>query len=460
VLEDVIDLLDRQLAFLLRQSGTAFFEQLAPYVETLRSEPRIEALIEDLKLEALTRRDDFVRHDEEATEELARLREELAGLAPEYDDSALIAPTDLSASRAAYDFSYANFDRVASLKSEIGFPTSRGRGRDPSRTGALINILRAKVHEATTGSRSEIAEPRADSPVPDEFHRRFGNLIRRHEAEYNRFALASRSMPGLSALRLERIVEQGLQPEPEQIEADEAADRFIERQVLLAFTDIQLVRTIVFGTTPPDGDETRRADELENELRVEAERLHEELRRRLGTTRSHLALVQRFKARCERHDSARLREVVAAHPTTPEDALTGELARYLFDAGLSPITRPLIGDLEPDLLDPFRPTLYVEAKQYADGHARRTIISGARQAWDTVGRLRPGPYEVTEIFFVIFRRSGPRYALPDFVRSEGISLYPILIDITPASESGSQQRRQPRAITSEDLGPLHDDADA
>lgn len=59
----------------------------------------------------------------------------------------------------------------------------------------------------------------------------------------------------------------------------------------------------------------------------------------------------------------------------PQDRLTGELARYLFDAGLSPLTKPLTGGLQPDLLDPLA-SFYVEAKQYARSSACGEIVKG------------------------------------------------------------------------------------
>ena len=90
--------------------------------------------------------------------------------------------------------------------------------------------------------------------------------------------------------------------------------------------------------------------------------------------------------------------------------MTAEFARYLFDQGLSPLTKPLTGGLEPDLLDP-EAGFYVEAKQYKRS-ARQELVKSVGQVLDTVGRLQGGPYAVEEAFVVVFRRGGPRYLLP------------------------------------------------
>jgi hypothetical protein len=88
----------------------------------------------------------------------------------------------------------------------------------------------------------------------------------------------------------------------------------------------------------------------------------------------------------------------------PEDRLPAEFARYLFDQGLSPLSKPMTGGLQPDLLDPAA-RFYVEAKQY-DSSARGDIVSAVAQVMDTVGRLRGSQYEVDEAFRAVFRRRG------------------------------------------------------
>jgi hypothetical protein len=128
----------------------------------------------------------------------------------------------------------------------------------------------------------------------------------------------------------------------------------------------------------------------------------------------------------------------------PEDRLTAEFARYLFDQGLSPLSEPMTGGLQPDLLDPAA-RFYVEAKQYDSG-ARGDIVKAIAQVMDTVGRLRGGQYEVEEAFCVIFRRKGPYYDLPNTLRTHNYRLHLVLVDLASADEAGRRQREKPVVI--------------
>jgi hypothetical protein len=105
------------------------------------------------------------------------------------------------------------------------------------------------------------------------------------------------------------------------------------------------------------------------EIRNDAKLLHEELHLRLGLSRSRLALVERYAARCEAFEAERLRRCCDTEPENAERLLTLDFARYLFDAGMPPLVEPTVGGLRPDILhvsssSPF----YVEAKQYQDSH--------------------------------------------------------------------------------------------
>ena len=90
---------------------------------------------------------------------------------------------------------------------------------------------------------------------------------------------------------------------------------------------------------------------------------------------------------------------------------------------------------------------YLAAKKTVDDRALN------RQVWDTLANLRGSHYEVREAFFLIFRRSGPLYILPEQVPGEGVTLFPVLVDIAPTSDKGSRQRRKPREITIDELRP-------
>jgi hypothetical protein len=71
---------------------------------------------------------------------------------------------------------------------------------------------------------------------------------------------------------------------------------------------------------------------------------------------------------------------------------------------------------------------------------------------ETMGRLRGSRYQVHEAFYVVFRLGGLRVDFPKTVSCGDWTLYPILIDLAPASDSGSRAKA-PIVITADELHP-------
>jgi hypothetical protein len=153
--------------------------------------------------------------------------------------------------------------------------------------------------------------------------------------------------------------------------------------------------------------EQDRSDEIAGnadvaEMRKDMKRIYEEIRRRLGAERSLVAVFDRYRQRCQWYEAEILREI-AEHgpgPGKPEDRLTETLATYLFDHGLNPLTRPLAGRLQPDLLGLDAPfSFYVEAKQYTQA-CRTYLLDGMKQVWDMLDQLRNSGFDVAEAFYL------------------------------------------------------------
>jgi hypothetical protein len=111
---------------------------------------------------------------------------------------------------------------------------------------------------------------------------------------------------------------------------------------------------------------------------------------------------------------------------------------------MSPLSKPMTGGLQPDLLDPAA-RFYVEAKQY-ESSGRGDIVKAVAQVMDTVGRLRGSQYELDEAFCVVFRRNGPYYDLPDTMHTQSYRLHLVLVDLAPSDETGRRQREKPSPI--------------
>jgi hypothetical protein len=470
-MDPLVELLDRQVDFLLRQTDSAaFLIQVEPFLRALRTEPRLAAYLDDLLEEVVGIIDAMEEVDSELTTELVELRREYVELRPEADDSDGKPPSESDSpaatlqARLGYRGTLAYFDEWAASESE-SFNADGVGGKAKTLLGILQNKDTAYVHEVEAAAArkdqtegnldddSSEPQPRTataqNGPAPDgldAWRRRLGSVQRRYDYAVRLLRLRTRTSPGLALFKLEAVPDD-LNPPPRIIdhegqEAPSAAGDVIDWMSSESYSLFKLAWQERLDAADVSVIDRRVAD-----LRDDVERLREELHRRIGTTRSRLALVHRFKLRCEWHDREGMLAVADDDrlPGGPEDRLTGEFARYLFDAGLSPLTKPLAGGLQPDLLDPSA-SFYVEAKQYASSTARGDIINSVKQVLDTVGRLRGGPYAVDEAFCVVFRRDGPYYDLPAVLQTETYRLHLVLVDLAPATEAGRRQRDKPVQI--------------
>ena len=476
-MDPLVELLDRQVDFLLRQTDSAvFLIQVEPFLRALRTEPRLAAYLDDVLDEVVQIVDAMEEVDVDLTSELVELRRELVELRPDADDSNL-EPSSESDSRAAklqsrlsYRGTLAYFDQWASSEPEPFNADGEG-GLAKTLLGILRNKDNAYLHEVEAAATAKESEARVDpedvsaeGPPPtegeqngpgrdplDAWRRRLGNVQRRFDYAVRLLRLRTRTSAGLALFNLEAVPDE-LNP-PARILDDDDEDTLSAASDLMRWVSSESYSLFKLAWQERvDAADLRIIDKRVADLRDAVERLREDLHRRIGATRSRLALVNRFKLRCEWHDRERMLAVADDDrlPGGPEDRLTGEFARYLFDAGLSPLTKPLAGGLQPDLLDPLA-SFYVEAKQYATSSARRDIVTGVAQVLDTVGRLRGGPYAVDEAFCVVFRREGPYYDLPTVLQTETYRLHLVLVDLAPTTEAGRRQRDRPVQIPADEF---------
>lgn len=435
LLDPVLSLLDRQLDALAAQPGPGeFLVSVEPFLRALEAEPRIAVHLDDLRDETIDRVRVIENEDAELLPKLIELRTRLAELRPDLDDSDAVAPAD--GDDRDWVGSLARFALIASAE-----PEPLNYKGDGARAQPLLEILRTKCEQLPRPHTGEI-----EAWVVD-----LHNLSELWQHATRWLELSMRVSAGLGLLRLERVPG-ALNPQPvlRQV-GEQRVDRFtavLERQFSIDGVFFHAVHT-----DPAKYSQSGLVEEQVEELRAGLTRLSLELHRRIGMTRSRRALISRFKQRAEWHDATRLRELAASAGGRggPEARLTEELARFLFDQGMNPLTKPLVGGLEPDLLDPsVLPAFYVEAKQYKTS-ARATIRKALAQVLDTVGRLQSGSYPVSEAFCVVFRRAGPRYLLPEFVDADGYRVYFTVVDIAPPAVSGARQKHRPIRITEQEL---------
>jgi hypothetical protein len=234
--------------------------------------------------------------------------------------------------------------------------------------------------------------------------------------------LRVRASAGLALLELDATVDA---LNPPDVRTDAAG-----RLDMTSVADLAL-----FNAVWSERPDTALLEDRVAELRDCVERVGDELCVRLGTTRSRAALVQRFKHRCEWHDRGRMLAVGNDDRLGGGvgDRLTAELARYLFDAGLNPITRLLGKRPASERFDPTT-TFYVEAAQYTDGVTRDELPSAVHRALHAMRALRAGGLELDEGWLVVLRCGGPSFNLPELLRTEDCRLHLTIIDLAPVTE--------------------------
>jgi hypothetical protein len=293
--------------------------------------------------------------------------------------------------------------------------------------GATASLRALKILETICASRPHIDANNAATPVGTVWEQVLGS---RNSAKHSLadFSAERDTHPGFALRAIDEVIAL-MNPAPGSAE----------------FTG--------YGDPLEFGGETLRL--LTRELRVALERLRHGLRLRIGIRRSLATLFGRYRTRCEWHDRDRQRKLAKAGKGKPEDKLCAEMARWLFDQGLNPISTPATGKLRPDLFDPSRrAALYVEAKQYKGTGGLSALKSGIRQVETTAPLMSVAPYLIEEAFLAVFCRGGELVRLDqpvDGIQRPGYRLFVEIIDLAEVKERGSRASRAVRVVNLPDL---------
>jgi hypothetical protein len=267
----------REYEYLRRQEGRDFFLALAEYANALHRKQRIKHVLRSIERETRTALDQFVGEQNALIEEAKKIRNELAERAPEIDNSDMQRPDIGSHERIRYD-SFASFDRQADADAHIGYPVMPSDHDDPGPVGALVPILRGRLRAAQYG---EDAGPSVDLIRDDlgDIGRQINHLAERHEHSVRRYRQEARTLPGMAFARLVYFGSD-LNPDPVLIETDADVEQWLDRTLQEWGRPKTLVRQFVNGEHLSAG-ENDYVGEVEESLKHEADRLHQELARRL-----------------------------------------------------------------------------------------------------------------------------------------------------------------------------------
>lgn len=441
---DVIAALDRHFEFLFAQEGANFVVHLSRFLNFVDGDARIADYTHDIELDARTLMDEFHAYDTTMCAELKVLRERIRT-----DRFAATSP------QARSGFSLASFDKRVAAPERPPTILPYDDRIDHTNAGKLLELQRVQCGGSDPGTGAS-EDTQLDLAQIDLDRVR---AERAHLVQFRAFNIRLRQSAGYALRRLRFIARQvnphGLEGVPLDDADDDKCDELWKETYRIK---PDLVRRGVWGHI--DGQDAAFFRDFVDRAKHDLQVVFEDLRLRLGGTLSRLALLERFKQRCEWYDTERMRKLAeeAATSNQKERRLTDELARFLFDAGLAPMTEANTGGLRPDIVNASG-GLYVECKQYgANGATPSNVRQWTRQVWSTLHRLRGTPFDVREVFLVVFRREGARLALPPRVEAEGVTMFPILVDVAPPSLAGSKEKTDATPITDADLRPNDDPA--
>jgi hypothetical protein len=152
------------------------------------------------------------------------------------------------------------------------------------------------------------------------------------------------------------------------------------------------------------------------------------------------------------YDKQRLRQLVmdaqGKFISQREDTLVLEMAKWLFDSGLPVLVQARLSNLEPDLLSVGSPAILIEGKAYKA--ADKNVIKNLAQLHAYLNSLDASQFHIEEAYYVVFRLAGPLYDLPRQLPFNRHIIYPVVIDLGVANDSGRKQP-QPIVVTLEDV---------
>lgn len=424
-----------------RSKVTAYLRQLRLLVRTLLGEPRIRPLLLDVNREAAEFIGKYRAQDNALVARLREMRAEFVRVFPWADDSRTEKPEGQDPVFSAWGGTLAEFDEIASLPADSheDRPITALGLEDSSRSRRLARILRAKLRALTP----EFTARGQDAEVQT-FGKRLDDLEDEQRYCHREFVNDRLTGAGTALDQLVQALNQMNRPV----------------QVGRSWTTGELMQEAIRRWQAGDSQ----AEEIHQGRRRSTERRSSrDSGRPRNVSRRSCSCESESDARSSPYLSASGRDasgttgiacgssqqapLVARRRCSPRRCPAGSSIK-----GSPPLSEPLTGGLQPDLLDPAK--LYVEAKRYRDAQGSRDhIVRGMWQLHDTIARLKGTPHAVEEGFYVVFREAGPRYVLPASVAGEGWTVFPVLIDIAPLSASGSRQRQQPIEIPAAELAP-------
>jgi hypothetical protein len=446
--QNLLDLLNRKHKFVKESTDDIYLLECKKFIEFLLNSDYFKDYIFLIYNAWNEERKQYEDYLAKAIRKIAKLKNKIIKKYPHLNDNKLQRPRN-GFVRGKYRYSFAYFNDILKGERQKSFSMNPQLYDDNTDVRLLINIINSKINEyekpSVTSKGREL-----DKNIWVEFQ----TIVDNHNYKHKDFVNFRRVSPGASLIALLQIT-QVINPKPKAYSSkDEFYNNLVDfEEFELSFLTEDIIKAVYeynrYQSDFSDDPNMAAFKERRRRCEVHLRRIYETLREKIGTHLSHLQLINKYKTRCMWYDYTRMRDLVNSdsreNVSHREHRLTVDLARYLFDNGVTSLYRAKFGIHEVDLVDPSsKSPIFVEAKAYVSSEGtRKRLIDGIAQVHSYLNNIT-SKYMIEEAYYVIFRLGGPLYDLPSKINFHRYIIIPIIIDLGASRISGSQQ---PKPIT-------------
>lgn len=271
MIQEQIEILERQYNYLSRQNGISFIRQARSFCSFLRKNAHYSVLIQDMISETQSTIIELEELDSSLMPELVAIRTELQQRAPEYDDSNVTRSTGF-VPHTKYESSFAFFDAYLEDEERIrGIPMFPTPYDDRTKFNTLSRIMTGKIYSFMNGynpTTGAVEEGKERKDLED-LRVRLVKLQQKHDHKFRGFLDAKFSLPGVSWINLEAIFND-INPEPTEYD-EQDLERMLERTL---HSPGRILRKALYEPEPQLSDTDKQSlSELEKRIRAHCERV-------------------------------------------------------------------------------------------------------------------------------------------------------------------------------------------
>lgn len=435
---DLVDWLDRRHEYIAGFAGQTFLLELHRFLEDLLHEPALSSIVGGF-LDAFRMTGAVV--EEQSVTDRHRLHDflqRLIGVAPTLQGELDEPDIDPDGDRAAALQSWTMRQATLRFVVDAALGTARLALRESTGPRDFLNLPEDRAYEMLLNRIQGLEEA---TRATDDCQRLLNDVIFAKQTREHMLTQVRLREPTQAYSALKWLVDASaaLNPEPIRVDSIQERVRIMMSRHPGDATWAMGIRKVAFEGAPFPSD-------VEADLRQALTRLYHHLRLGINQHRTWDALIRRYKQRSEWYDRGRLR-ALSAQTERAEDALSDDLALFIFDHGLPVLVRHSFGGHIPDHAGPEDAGLLIEAKAYHKAY-RGELVSGLGQLVSYMQTLAGTKFAARVAYYVVFRLDGPLYLFDEEIRVGAVVIHPIVVDV---GSGGGRARRKVDPISADEV---------